>query len=75
MPEMSGPQLAELMRQRHPGIPVLFMSGYSDGLLANHGNVGESELIPKPFTASELLRRIDAVLAKAGSGAHIASSG
>ena len=37
MPEMSGPQLAVQMRQHHPGVPVLFMSGYSDGLLAARG--------------------------------------
>jgi CheY-like chemotaxis protein len=64
MPEMSGPQLAAHMRQRHPGVPVLFMSGYSDGLLAGRGDLDETDLIQKPFTASELLSRIDAVLAQ-----------
>jgi PAS domain S-box-containing protein len=64
MPEMSGPQLAVQMRQRHPGVPVLFMSGYSDGLLAARGDVDEADLIQKPFTASELLNRVDAILAQ-----------
>jgi FixJ family two-component response regulator len=62
MPEMSGPQLGLRMRQRHPAMPVLFMSGYSDGLLASRGDVDGTDLIQKPFTASELLRRIDAAL-------------
>jgi PAS domain S-box-containing protein len=62
MPEMSGPQLAVRMRQDHPGVPVLFMSGYSDGLLAGRGDVDGTDLIQKPFTASELLTRVDAVL-------------
>jgi CheY-like chemotaxis protein len=62
MPEMSGPQLAQRVRQDHPGLPVLFMSGYSDGLLASRGDVDGNDLIQKPFTASELLHRVDAVL-------------
>jgi CheY-like chemotaxis protein len=64
MPEMSGPQLAVRMRQHHPAVPVLYMSGYSDGLLAGRGDIDEAAFIQKPFTASELLHRVDAVLAQ-----------
>jgi PAS domain S-box-containing protein len=73
MPEMSGPRLAELMRERHPGVPVLFMSGYTDGLLATRGDVGGTELIQKPFTASDLLHKVDAALTRAGTEAPVGS--
>ncbi|MFI7372753.1 PAS domain S-box protein [Actinoplanes sp. NPDC049668] len=63
MPEMSGPRLVELLGQRHPGLPVLFMSGYSDGLLGSH-NVLDPDIafIEKPFTGDGLLRAVDAAL-------------
>ncbi|MEU7908036.1 PAS domain S-box protein [Actinoplanes sp. NPDC049118] len=63
MPEMSGPRLVELLEQRHSGLPVLFMSGYSDGLLGSH-NVLDPDIafIEKPFTGEGLLRAVDAVL-------------
>ena len=63
MPEMSGRQLAETMLRRHPRIPVLYMSGYSDGLLGTaHLSPGRIEFIEKPFTAVELLTRIGTML-------------
>jgi two-component system, cell cycle sensor histidine kinase and response regulator CckA len=64
MPGMSGGRLAELLRRRHPGLPVLFMSGYSDGLRAavpvDNQDVG---FVEKPFTAMGVLRRIHDLLA------------
>jgi len=64
MPGMSGRRLAELLRRRHPGLPVLFMSGYSDGLRETEP-FGDLDIgfIEKPFTAYGLLQRIDGLLA------------
>jgi CheY-like chemotaxis protein len=63
MPGMSGPSLAELLLARHAGLPVLYMSGYSNGLLGStHVLDPDIAFIEKPFTADELLRRVSAVL-------------
>ncbi|GAA3334765.1 PAS domain-containing sensor histidine kinase [Amorphoplanes nipponensis] len=63
MPGMSGPRLAELLAERHAGLPVLFMSGYSNGLLGStHVLDPDIAFIEKPFTADDLLRRVDAAL-------------
>jgi two-component system cell cycle sensor histidine kinase/response regulator CckA len=65
MPGMSGPRLAELLGARHPGLPVLFMSGYSNGLLGTtHVLDPDIAFIEKPFTADDLLRRISTVLTR-----------
>ncbi|MET0494271.1 MAG: ATP-binding protein [Actinoplanes sp.] len=62
MPEMSGRQLAEKLVDRHPGLPVLYMSGYSDGLLGDiHLLDGGFAFIEKPFTAKALLTQVGAM--------------
>jgi two-component system, cell cycle sensor histidine kinase and response regulator CckA len=60
MPQMSGPDLADQFAQARPGVPVLFMSGYSDRLLQPKGM--DSTLIQKPFTATALITSIRSLL-------------
>ncbi len=63
MPQMSGGELADELRAKHPRLKVLFMSGYTDDMLAGHGVLaGETQLIPKPFTAEGLGRKLRDVL-------------
>jgi DNA-binding response OmpR family regulator len=59
MPGMSGPELAELVREQRPGIRVLFMSGYPADVVTAKGTLPDSaDYLQKPFTAEELLRRV-----------------
>jgi two-component system cell cycle sensor histidine kinase/response regulator CckA len=59
MPEMSGRRLAELLRERRPDLAVLYMSGYSNGLLGTTHILDEDiAFIEKPFTASDLLYKL-----------------
>jgi two-component system cell cycle sensor histidine kinase/response regulator CckA len=59
MPEMSGPRLAELVHAHRPGLPVVYMSGYSNGLLGTTRVLDpEIPLLEKPFTAGDLLRKL-----------------
>jgi two-component system cell cycle sensor histidine kinase/response regulator CckA len=68
MPEMSGPRLAELVHERAPGLPVLYMSGYSNGLLGTTRVLGEEfPLLEKPFTAADLLHKVYEALSLAPS--------
>jgi PAS domain S-box-containing protein len=55
MPGMNGVELASVIRERYPGLPVVLTSGYSNVLAENahHG----FELIQKPYSV-ELLSRI-----------------
>jgi PAS domain S-box-containing protein len=63
MPDMSGRRLAELMRQHDPHLPVLFMSGYSDGLLDTQRVLDDGiELLQKPFTERDLLDRVHTIV-------------
>jgi two-component system cell cycle sensor histidine kinase/response regulator CckA len=61
MPGMSGTTLADLIRARLPGLPVLLMSGYSAETLPDHPALPAGvSLIRKPFTTAALLRAVDA---------------
>jgi signal transduction histidine kinase/CheY-like chemotaxis protein len=63
MPKMSGPQLAARFLEARPGTPVLFMSGYTDDKLGQHGVLEPGvELVQKPLTPEGLLRRVREVL-------------
>jgi PAS domain S-box-containing protein len=59
MPQMSGPELAERLKETRPELQVLYMSGYTDDKL---GDLAEPDidvaLMQKPFYTSELVERI-----------------
>ena len=65
MPQMSGRQLAEQARALHPGLAVLFMSGYPQGLLDGDEVDENPPHLEKPFHAEELLRRVSEVMRSA----------
>lgn len=63
MPQMSGGELAHRLRAKNPHLRVLFMSGYTDDMIASHGALaGETQLIQKPFTAEALRRKLRDIL-------------
>jgi CheY-like chemotaxis protein len=63
MPRLGGYELAEQLRQRIPGIRVLFMSGYTDNAVIQHGLLdSNTTFIQKPFTLLALARSVRALL-------------
>jgi signal transduction histidine kinase len=63
MPKTNGRVLAEEVRRRMPEIPVLFISGYTDDIIAQHGVLRDGvELLEKPFGIAELSQRIRRML-------------
>ena len=59
MPGMSGVELGQEIRRRHPDMPVILTSGYSS-VLAEGGTYG-FELLHKPYSVDELARILRAV--------------
>jgi two-component system, cell cycle sensor histidine kinase and response regulator CckA len=59
MPHMSGPQLAQRLREHQPDLRVLFISGYADDATLRHGvQRNEVFFLQKPFTPEVLARRV-----------------
>jgi len=52
---MRGTELARIAQQRRPGLAILLMSGFSSELLdADRESPADWELLPKPYSRSEL---------------------
>ncbi len=63
MPQMSGRDLANRLCRERPGLRVLYMSGYTDNVIAHHGVLEPgTPLIQKPFTPQALAQKVRAVL-------------
>lgn len=63
MPKMSGRELAERVAQIRPLTKVLFISGYTNDAIVNHGVLdGGMWFLQKPFAFDALARRVREVL-------------
>jgi PAS domain S-box-containing protein len=63
MPDMSGRDLSVKLRETSPKLKVLFMSGYSDDAIEQHGMLeADTDFIQKPFSVDGLVSRVREVL-------------
>ena len=63
MPEMNGMELAHRVREGSPRSRVLFVSGYSEGDMADQGLEAVAfQVLQKPFTPDTLARKVREVL-------------
>jgi PAS domain S-box-containing protein len=63
MPQMGGAELARAARARHPLLPVLFMTGYTDEELLRQGGLDHgAEVLRKPFVTDDLLAAVSSLI-------------
>ncbi|MDX9980811.1 MAG: PAS domain S-box protein [Lentisphaeria bacterium] len=63
MPGMSGRELYERIARRFPGLKVLYMSGYTDNVIAHQGVLDPGvNFIQKPFSVNALADKIQRIL-------------
>jgi CheY-like chemotaxis protein len=63
MPGMNGIELSRTFRDSHPGVPVLFMSGYAEDALEDLGHLADRQsFLQKPITPTSLSRKIREML-------------
>ena len=67
MPGGSGRELAQALTQTRPGLPVVFISGYTADVILRQGIVHEKvTLLSKPFTADTLADTLRKALDRTG---------
>jgi len=63
MPDMNGRELYDRVSRQYPQIKVLFMSGYTDNVIAHRGVIDEGvHFIQKPFSVGGLAAKLREVL-------------
>ncbi|HET6977972.1 MAG TPA: ATP-binding protein [Pyrinomonadaceae bacterium] len=63
MPGMSGNDMSRILLTKHPDMPVLYMSGYTDDAIVQHGVLEPGiNFLQKPFTPSALALKVREVL-------------
>jgi CheY-like chemotaxis protein len=58
MPGMSGVELAVTARERRPGLPVVFVSGYTGDTTIAGSDDPATAFLAKPFDGDDLLRAV-----------------
>ena len=63
MPRMSGKELASKLKEIHPNVRVLYISGYTVNFISGQG-IPEAafDFLQKPFTTIELLAKVREIL-------------
>ncbi|MFO7839075.1 MAG: PAS domain S-box protein [Desulfosalsimonadaceae bacterium] len=63
LPDMNGKNLYQQISGQYPWVPVLFMSGYTEEVIAYHGVLEAGvNFIQKPFSLGDLTSKIDGIL-------------
>jgi two-component system, cell cycle sensor histidine kinase and response regulator CckA len=63
MPGVSGPELTRQLVERRPALKVIYMSGYTEEVIGQHGVLNPGiAFLHKPFTSETLGRKIREVL-------------
>jgi CheY-like chemotaxis protein len=59
MPRLDGRELASRLAALRPDLKVLYMSGYTDDVIAHRGVLAQGTLlVQKPFTRNTLLQKV-----------------
>ncbi len=75
LPDLSGPQVANVLVNVNPRLKVLYMSGFTDDFVARFGTLSHDiRLLEKPFTVDALLRSVRAVLDTASAARGVLSA-
>ncbi|WP_420631156.1 ATP-binding protein [Candidatus Leptofilum sp.] len=65
LPKMSGHDLSQSLQQQDPNLKTLYITGYTDAVIMNHGVPGETvNLLQKPFTVGQLIAKLERVLGR-----------
>jgi signal transduction histidine kinase len=71
---MNGGELARRLGERRPGLPTLFMTGYTEDPVAHERRAEHVQLIGKPFQRVQLAQKVAEMLRAAGSAPGVGTA-
>jgi two-component system, cell cycle sensor histidine kinase and response regulator CckA len=72
MPAMDGRTVALKAQGLVPGLPVLYLTGYTEDAIVKHGVLEDGvELLQKPFAGSALLSKVRSILDRRADGREV----
>ncbi len=63
MPEMNGAEVASAVREQHPGLPIMFVTGYAESEQLEAALGIDVPVLRKPFTVAQLAAAVEEQLA------------
>jgi two-component system, cell cycle sensor histidine kinase and response regulator CckA len=70
MPRLNGVELLKKLAEIYPAVPVILMSAYAEGELAQMGVAAPCGVLPKPFPAESLIQEVRRCLGKRSMRSH-----
>lgn len=65
MPGMNGRELAEILLKENPDIKILYISGYTNGIIAQHGVLDDDiAFLSKPFSIRDIASKVRSIMDK-----------
>jgi signal transduction histidine kinase/ActR/RegA family two-component response regulator len=69
---LNGRQVADAARVSRADLRVLFITGYAENAVLNHGHIAQGmEVLTKPFAVEDLIRRVERMLAESKAAAVV----
>jgi signal transduction histidine kinase/CheY-like chemotaxis protein len=63
LPGMKGPEISQRLQALRPGLPTLFISGYTASVIGSHGVLDPGvHFLHKPFSVQDLARKVEEAL-------------
>ncbi len=62
MPKMDGEELVKRVKEKYPDVKIILSSGYPEGSVPTNGKLKGITFISKPYTFSELLKKVHFLL-------------
>ena len=75
MPKLNGYEMGKRVHEMRPGLPILYVSGYTPSALERYGaDDHTADLLRKPFAPVDFIERIEALLDR-GAPAGLSKAG
>lgn len=76
LPGLNGPEWVQKAKETHPGLPVIFVSGFAqDAFIQQNQTEPDSLFLPKPYSINDLIQKVRTMIAERAVVAQACQNG